>query len=603
MLHVGVFAVTDEAAVRQRRIGRFKVDLVVRIDLLLNVEVKAVGVVAFIGDARHHAELCGVEAAKAVAEVFARRAVKAEAVAGFRFPGVGRGAQTRDNLDPFGAQRGIVIGMARAAAQRVQGFMQADIAQRQRGAPVAENRPNLVIGVKPYAAGALHVEDRRHARFGFFQAGDSRHQRALRQRQPLVEQRPEARLVALRLQRDARQIEADDPQIVAAVVNFDAVFLIDAEKAAAAHRRFKRAGDFYCLVVVKNIGVHALAGALQRQLFDIVVDIARTAIEPFANREDQLGKDGGLMVFAQPGDAVAQDRLLDKPCRPAGAEPEAEGDERRLAVGGVQRVDLVLQRLKGVVALFLGACPRVGLDVGNLPFGGDSAMLFHAELHKGRQHLVDAVNGGAAVNMAGDLGDNLRGDRRGGGDRLRRLDLGVAHLEAVGEHAFQIDQHTVEHGEERGVVEIVIVDLAALVRLHHVARQQLLLRIMFRDDARQQVALRRDHLTVFIGVFVQQRGVGLIDQAANGVVQLAALLARYVAIVTIFDIGARQLRIRAAHQRLFNRELNIADIHFGAIGQLLADALSHRCAPGRVVDLRRARRSGHRRLDSCCVKL
>jgi anaerobic ribonucleoside-triphosphate reductase len=33
-----------------------------------------------------------------------------------------------------------------------------------------------------------------------------------------------------------------------------------------------------------------------------------------------------------------------------------------------------------------------------------------------RQHFIDAVNGGAAVNMAGDLGDDLR-CHRGGGQR------------------------------------------------------------------------------------------------------------------------------------------------------------------------------------------
>ncbi len=129
MLHVGGLAVTDEAAVRQRRIGRLKVDLVVGVHFFLNVEMEAVGVGAFIGDAQHHAELRGVEAAEAVAEVFARHAIEAEAIASLRFPSVDRGVQARDNLDPFGAQRGIVIGMARAAAQRVQGFMQDDIAQ------------------------------------------------------------------------------------------------------------------------------------------------------------------------------------------------------------------------------------------------------------------------------------------------------------------------------------------------------------------------------------------------------------------------------------------------------------------------------------------
>ncbi len=162
--------------------------------------------------------------------------------------------------------------------------------------------------------------------------------------------------------------------------------------------------------------------------------------------------------------------------------------------------------------------------------------------------------------MAGDLGDDLRGDGGGGGDRLRRFDLGVAHFKAVGQHAFQIDQHAVEHREERRVVEIVVVNFAALVGQHHVARQQVLPGIVFGDDARQQVALGGDHFTVFVGVFVEQRAVGLLDQAANLLVQAAALLARHVAIVAVFDIGARQLFVRAGHQLVFNRRLDLVDI-------------------------------------------
>ena len=132
-------------------------------------------------------------------------------------------------------------------------------------------------------------------------------------------------------------------------------------------------------------------------------------------------------------------------------------------------------------------------------------MLFEALGDERRQHFIDTVNGGAAVNMAGDLGDNLRRDRGGGRDRLRRLNFGIAHFKAVSQHAFQVDQHAVEHREERRIVEIVVVDLAALVRLHHIARQQVLTGIVFGHDTGQQIALGRDHFTVFVGVLVEQR--------------------------------------------------------------------------------------------------
>ncbi|MNM93415.1 hypothetical protein D3C81_1057890 [compost metagenome] len=115
----------------------------------------------------------------------------------------------------------------------------------------------------------------------------------------------------------------------------------------------------------------------------------------------------------------------------------------------MQGVDLVFQRLEGVVTLFLGACHGVALRVRDLPLFGDLPMLVEAFADERGQDLVDAVNGGTAINMAGNLRDDLGGDCSGGRDRLRRFDLGVAHLEAVGQHAFQVDQHAVEHREER----------------------------------------------------------------------------------------------------------------------------------------------------------
>lgn len=183
----------------------------------------------------------------------------------------------------------------------------------------------------------------------------------------------------------------------------------------------------------------------------------------------------------------------------------------------MQGIYLILQRLKGVVALFLRTLARILLGLRDLPLFSNRQMPGIALLNKRGQHFINTINSGAAVNMAGDLRDDLRRYGGGGGDRFRRLDFSIAHFETVGQHAFQIDQHAVEHREERGVVEIVIVDLAALVRQHHIARQDLLLCVVFCHDPGQQISLRRDHFAVFVGILVQQRRIGLIDQSANGV--------------------------------------------------------------------------------------
>ena len=141
--------------------------------------------------------------------------------------------------------------------------------------------------------------------------------------------------------------------------------------------------------------------------------------------------------------------------------------------------------------------------------------------------------------MARDLGDNLRRDGRRRGDRLRRLNLGVTHFKTVGQHAFEVDQHAVKHREERRVVEIVVVDLTALVRRYHVARQQMLTGVVFSHDTGQQIALGRDHLAGFIGVFIEQGGVGLLDQTPDFLIQTTALLTLDVAVVAVLNISAR----------------------------------------------------------------
>ena len=88
MLQVRVFAVTNEAAVRQWWVRCFEVQFVVWVNFLLDVQMEAVGVIALVGDAIHHAKFSGIKAAEAVTQVFTWCAVQAEGVTRFIFPGV-----------------------------------------------------------------------------------------------------------------------------------------------------------------------------------------------------------------------------------------------------------------------------------------------------------------------------------------------------------------------------------------------------------------------------------------------------------------------------------------------------------------------------------
>ena len=55
-------------------------------------------------------------------------------------------------------------------------------------------------------------------------------------------------------------------------------------------------------------------------------------------------------------------------------------------------------------------------------------------------------------------------------------------------------------------------DFTFFVCLNNIARQQILFGIVFSYNTRQQVTLSRDDFTVFIGVFIQQFSIGLLDQ-------------------------------------------------------------------------------------------
>lgn len=570
VLDIGVLAVADEAAAGDGRIGRLEVQLVVRVDLLLHIEVEAVGVVTLVGHAGYHAKLLGIDAAETGAEVLARGGVEAEAVASLILPLVDGRLEASDDGDGLLLQLGAVKQVHLVTKQGVDGLVNPDIAERNGGATVLEDLADVVVRLQPHAAGPFHIEDRCNPCLHPVQTADTVHQRLLGDPQGGIQTIPEIRFIT-GFQRDARQVEAHHTQVVATFVDQLAILLVSAEEGAAAHGGLEGTGHLHYLVVVEDVRIHPLGGTLQRQLFDVVVGIALLVVEAILDGEHQFREHGGLLVLAKAGDAIAEDGALDHPRLPAIPQAKAEGNERSLTVGGVQGVDFVLQRLEGVVALFLGAGHGVGFHIGNAPLFGHFTVLLPADGHIGCQHFVDAVDGGATIDMARHLGDDLGGHGSGGADRFRGIDLRIAHLEAVSQHPFQIDQHAVEHREEGGVVEIVEVQITAFVSLNHITGQHVAGGIVLGDDTGQQVALGRDHLGVFVGVLVEQGGVGLLDQTPDLLRQTAARLAGLIPIVAILDIGTGDGLVVGRHQVVFNPVLDLVDINFTTPFQLLAD--------------------------------
>ena len=223
------------------------------------------------------------------------------------------------------------------------------------------------------------------------------------------------------------------------------------------------------------------------------------------------------------------------------------------------------------------------LHIRNVPLFGYLLVLLVADGDVRGQDFIDPVDGGATIDVAGHLGDDLGGDGRGCADGLGGVDFGIAHLEAMGQHAVQIDQHAVEHGEEGGIIQIVEVQLTAFVGLHHIPWQHVLLGIVFGDDTGQQIALGRDHLAILVGVLVEQIHIALLDQATDLLAQASLLFPGHVTVVTIFDVGARHLLVLASHQPIFNHVLDFVDGYFIPAGDLQGDLLCHAGTIGQVL--------------------
>ena len=100
------------------------------------------------------------------------------------------------------------------------------------------------------------------------------------------------------------------------------------------------------------------------------------------------------------------------------------------------------------------------------------------------------------------------------------------------------------------------------------------------DDTGQQVTLGRDHFAVFVGVFVQQSRVGLLNQTTNFLVQTATLFTLYITVVAIFDVRTGELFVRTRHQLVFYRCLDLVDIDLAALIHL---ATNDFCDGGAVI--------------------
>ena len=451
---------------------------------------------------------------------------------------------------------------------RPQRLVDADVAERHGSPAVFEDRRDRIVSLQPDAVGAFHVEDRGDLRLHIVHAVNSDHQRAEADLKLIIEEAPELQPVPLREDCDARQVDADDAEVAPAISLLNAVGVDPLrQEGAASHRVLERACDLHDLLVVEDVGVHALRGTLQRELLDIVVRIAGLAVDAVLDGEDKLWEDRGAVVDAEAADAVLKHCLLYPARVLAGAEAKSQSYERSLAVRRVERVDLVLKSLECVVALLL--CRFVGELLLALTLRGDGGdvpeMLLPAGLDVGLKDAVNAVDRTAAILMAGNLRDYLRGDGAGGRDALRCRYLRVAHPEAVGEHVAEGDEAAVHLRKQRRVVKVMEMDKSALVVFRD-APAEFLVRLLVvekpaltGDDARRHVAHRRDRLRVLVGVLMEHVDVvAPDDETVELLVDGSALLTGDIPVMAVLNVGAGDGGT-ALHQAVLNRPLHLLD--------------------------------------------
>ena len=123
-------------------------------------------------------------------------------------------------------------------------------------------------------------------------------------------------------------------------------------------------------------------------------------------------------------------------------------------------------------------------------------------------------------------------------------------------------------------------NITTLVRLNHITRQQVLTCIVFGNDTSQQVTLGRDYFAVFVGIFIQQSRVGLLNQTTNFLVQTATFFTLDITVVAIFDLRTGELFVRTRHQLVFYRGLDLVDIDLAALIHLTANDF---CDGGTVI--------------------
>lgn len=593
ILHVGHFHIADGAARRQTLEVALKFQLGESVDVFGHMDVIGVGDIVAVGDAGHDAEALLQALGKLVSGGFQRGTVQAEVDVGLRLPlGAGIIHMLHDAQGKgFGGRVGVAL-----AGHILAALIQARITQADGGITAVQQ---LVDGLALLQAGqsAILPQDGRGIGQGALQAVVAAHEGFMAQIQTLVEDLPELVEIAAGGQSHVHQVDSDHALVEAAVILGLAGLIVlgvghvvpavagavGGEEAAAAHAGIHVAVAFGLalgqlvfphLLLADVVGNHALGGALGGQLGQVEIGGAFADVVLFQH-VDQFGEGGGDPDAGLVLDALVAlaEHLFDDDGQVglqalviAGlVQVHEHGDERRLAVGGHQGDDLILDGLHAALDLLaqagfhdLGELLLAGIDTQFLHFSlGIAADLLAADVHKGRQMgQADALT---AVLVGSHLGDDLGGDVAGSGEGMGLFDEGAGDNGAVLQHIVQVDQVAVVHvlGEVVGVMEV---DNAFLVRLDHLGRQQHTHGQVLGNLARHVVALDRVDGGVLVGVLLLDFLVVAFDQSQNAVV--GGVVGAFQALdIAVGDIFAGHLMRAGFHDGIFHKVLDLFHVH------------------------------------------
>ncbi len=523
--HIRDFDVGNAAAGRDFLELRLEAEFIEDVDRLTDIHVVAIRVVAFVGHVGDVAEAGAIEDTETVREGFGRGAVEGKAEAVFFSPVDDGLFQAADDPErKFFAFRGRVGD----TFDEDGGFVNADVAEGKRRVSVLQKVENFRAFRQACDGAVLPMYGGYVAR-DVFQKIVAKEERLVAELETFIENLEKFLFVAACQNADLREIERDDAHIETAVPDVVSVFIFPRGEEGAATHRAEDVSFINLTHFLRGniIGIHAFGGAFRGELRQVIVGAARLHIVLVQDvnelRESRCHVDVLLVFDALP--ALLEDFFVDH-CRffrvfEIRREIHEERHERRLAVRRHERIDLVLDGLDAVFDLFARPFPRDFFGFFHIGLNAVDFLLFLEDARQnfivgfpdvGRQNPVDAVDALAAVLAAGDLRDDLR--RHGASDLegFRRVDFFAVDDGSIRQHVFQIDEAAVEH-RLNDVVHVVEMDRAAVVRLDDIEGNELAAGDVFGHFAGDEIALGRDDLRIFIGIFVHDFHICLADEA------------------------------------------------------------------------------------------